>query len=341
MKWAIRAAAAGCGLVLLIIVAAVAAFGDSGSCGTSTPTPNTVNPGSIVRYLEQAVPMTANAAAGVAGNLQQESSDNPREVGGGLAQWINDRWAELASWDQAHGLDPTSAQGQLAFLANDLQTAYATLTGEMNRAPDPATAAREFMSAYEVCDPAKCNPTARAQDATTALQDAGGAPVSLTGCAAGPIIDNASLGPTTDPVPGSTAGRLDMGRDGTTQQFVSPFNGIVAYSTPSDPGWQGGGYVAIQSASDPGMCFYAAEGLTPTVQQRQQVQVGQTIATPRPSPYNTIVGNYEIGRCDPANPRDTLAHNTTDPKAMVLAFEQWLESLGVVQTDNPSNAGYA
>ena len=33
------------------------------------------------------------------------------------------------------------------------------------------------------------------------------------------------------------------------------------------------------------MCFYAAEGLTPTVQTGQQVQVGQTIATPRPSPY--------------------------------------------------------
>jgi hypothetical protein len=35
--------------------------------------------------------------------------------------------------------------------------------------------------------------------------------------------------------------------DGTAKTFVSPFNGKVVYSQASDPGWQGGGYVAIQS----------------------------------------------------------------------------------------------
>ena len=82
-------------------------------------------------------------------------------------------------------------------------------------------------------------------------------PVSFTpspdaACAAaGPIIQDATLGRPPNPVPGSTAGRLDMGRDGTAQQFVAPFNGTVAYSTPSDPGWRGGGYVAVQSSTDP------------------------------------------------------------------------------------------
>ena len=161
--------------------------------------------------------------------------------------------------------------------------------------------------------------------------------------AGGPVgvINNAQLGPTTDPVPGATMGRLDMGFDGTTTRFLSPFNGKVTFSEASDSGWRGGGYVAVQSAQDPSMCYYAAEGLTPTVQVNQVVQVGQAIATPRPSPYNGITGNFEVGRCTPATPGDPLAHNTSDPKGMVMAFYAWMRSLGAGPTTNPSNAGYA
>lgn len=157
----------------------------------------------------------------------------------------------------------------------------------------------------------------------------------------GAVINDAQLGPTTDPVPGAIMSRLDMGADGTTLRFVAPFNGTVAYSTSSDSGWQGGGYVAIQASQDPSMCYYAAEGLTPTVQQGQTVTVGQVIATPRPSPYNGIAGNFEIGRCTPGNPRDPLAHHVPDPTGMVLAFERWLVSLGVPAASSVSNAGYA
>ncbi len=157
----------------------------------------------------------------------------------------------------------------------------------------------------------------------------------------GPITNDANLGPTTNPVPGATGSRLDQGLDGTTQKFVSPFNGKVVYSSANDSGWKGGGYVAIQSDKDPNNVFYAAEGLTPTVQVGQHVSAGQQIATPRPNPYNGINGNFEIGRANPKSPGQPLAQVVSNPQQEVMDFYNWIKSLGGPTATSTSDAGHA
>jgi murein DD-endopeptidase MepM/ murein hydrolase activator NlpD len=176
--------------------------------------------------------------------------------------------------------------------------------------------------------------TAQASSAGTPTATAASAP-------AGAIVNDPKLGPTTNPVPGATGGRLDQGMDGTTQTFVAPFNGKVVFSEANDSGWAGGGYVAIQSAQNPSYVYYAAEGLTPTVQVGQTVTAGQQIATPRSNPYNGIVGNFEIGRANPASPGQPLAQVVSNPSQMVFEFYNWLRSLGVPAASSTSNAGSA
>jgi murein DD-endopeptidase MepM/ murein hydrolase activator NlpD len=159
--------------------------------------------------------------------------------------------------------------------------------------------------------------------------------------APGGTVNDPKLGPTTNPIPGATGGRLDQGMDGTSQTFVSPFNGKVVFSQANDSGWKGGGYVAIQSAQDPNTVYYAAEGLTPTVQVGQTVTAGQQIATPRANPYNGIVGNFEIGRANPASPGQPLAQVVSNPAQMVQEFYSWLKGLGGPTATSTSNAGAA
>jgi murein DD-endopeptidase MepM/ murein hydrolase activator NlpD len=170
---------------------------------------------------------------------------------------------------------------------------------------------------------------------TAAASGSAGTPFS------GSVINDPKLGPTTNPIPGASGGRLDQGMDGTSQTFLAPFNGKVVFSEANDPGWKGGGYVAIQSAQDPNTVYYAAEGLTPTVQVGQTVTAGQQIATPRANPYNGIVGNFEIGRANPASPGQPLAQAISNPAQMVFEFYHWLKGLGGPNATSTSNAGAA
>ncbi len=151
---------------------------------------------------------------------------------------------------------------------------------------------------------------------------------------------NTAVGPSTNPVPGATGGRLDQGFDGTTKTFLAPFGGTVVYSTASDPGWAGGGYVAIRSAADPSKVFYAAEGLNPTVKVGDTVVPGQAIAQPATNPYNGIVGNYEIGWANPNAPGQPLAQVSSNPKQVALDFYSWLQSLGGPVATTTSGAGH-
>lgn len=146
---------------------------------------------------------------------------------------------------------------------------------------------------------------------------------------------------SVNPVPGATGSRLDQGMDGTSSTFLSPWAGKVVYSSSNDPGWAGGGYVAVQSSADPSKVFYAAEGLTPTVQVGQTVAAGQKIADPATNPYNGIVGNFEIGLANPSSPGQPLAQVISNASAMVLTFYHWLRQLGGPQATSTGLAGSA
>ena len=89
MKWFVGAVGSVIAAVLLVVVvpviAVVAVLGEN--CGNGTPTANVTAPGGnptteaqFVDYFEsQGIP--ANAAAGIVGNLYQESGLNPTEPG--------------------------------------------------------------------------------------------------------------------------------------------------------------------------------------------------------------------------------------------------------------------
>ena len=94
---------------------------------------------------------SANASAGIVGNLEQESQLNPAQAGGGLAQWTPAWYGQMVAYAASVGLSPTSDQGQLAYLQYDLRTSYSSLLARMDTAPDPGTAAEMFETTYEQC----------------------------------------------------------------------------------------------------------------------------------------------------------------------------------------------
>jgi hypothetical protein len=106
-----------------------------------------LSPGQIVASLAPIVGRVG--AAGIAGNLMQESSDNPASGGGGLAQWQGGRYTGLVKYAQSRGLPTTSAQAALGYLAQDLKGPYSGLAAQLRQAKDPGTAATLFSNIYE------------------------------------------------------------------------------------------------------------------------------------------------------------------------------------------------
>lgn len=158
------------------------------------------------------------------------------------------------------------------------------------------------------------------------------------GSAANPIGTPNAKG-QVDPIPGATGGRLDQGFDVTAKRFLAPFAGTVVASQQADPGWRGGGYVAVQSAADPSQVEYFAEGISPLVTKGQVVKAGEAIGRPVINPYNMIVGNIETGPANPADPLQPLAQAVKDPAAAVRQFYSWLRGLGAPAATSTSNAG--
>ena len=105
--------------------------------GIAPELPTSPNATSIRDYLVSQG-LTKTAAAGVVGNLQQESSLNPGAPGGGLAQWQPPR-----------GPTDWSLSGQLKYLVNDLKSSYPGLLAQMNAAASPGEAATQFCDQYE------------------------------------------------------------------------------------------------------------------------------------------------------------------------------------------------
>jgi len=106
-----------------------------------------LSPGQIVAALSPIVGRVG--AAGIAGNLQQESSDNPGSAGGGLAQWQGPRYSGLIKYAQSRNLPTSSAQAALGYLAQDLKGPYSGLAQQLRSAKDPAHAATLFSQIYE------------------------------------------------------------------------------------------------------------------------------------------------------------------------------------------------
>ena len=99
--------------------------------------------------------LTAEQAAGIAGNLYAESAFNTGAVGDsgtskGLAQWHNERWTNLVAWCESNGKDPYSVDGQLGFLWNELNTTHSRALTKLKQAQTPSEAASMVAKYYEI-----------------------------------------------------------------------------------------------------------------------------------------------------------------------------------------------
>lgn len=170
------------GIVLIGFVSILAAISGGSaiasscaiSAGTGGPLPTPpggeLNAAMIVRYFVQAGE-SPNAAAGITGNLIQESGDLDPDVpdgsgGGGLAQW-NITWyhedgpdgtQSLDAFAAAHHLAANTDQAQLAFIVYDLRTGYA-----FYKSPPSGTLQSNLQSARIPRPPRRCSrPATRA-----------------------------------------------------------------------------------------------------------------------------------------------------------------------------------
>lgn len=130
------------------------------------------------KYIQQklmSMGFTASAAAGVVGNLVQESGLRTDAIGdngtsGGLAQWHNERLDALKRFAAARGKKWTDLDTQIEFLAEEMRTSYANTYAKMQSAELPEIAGQIMTDEYEIPDPASANYAQRQANARAAYE---------------------------------------------------------------------------------------------------------------------------------------------------------------------------
>lgn len=130
------------------------------------------------KYIQQklmSMGFTASAAAGVVGNLVQESGLRTDAIGdngtsGGLAQWHNERLDALKRFAAARGKEWTDLDTQIEFLAEEMRTSYADTYAKMQNAELPEIAGQIMTDEYEIPDPASANYEQRQANARAAYE---------------------------------------------------------------------------------------------------------------------------------------------------------------------------
>lgn len=124
--------------------------------GVSAPPPSTVGASSTTSSTVGKLAMAffgkkyGNiAAAGIVGNLEQESALNPAESGGYLAQWGGARLRGLELFASRYKAPITSASTQLAYIDYELRTSERGTLNALVKAKTPSEAARIFSEKYE------------------------------------------------------------------------------------------------------------------------------------------------------------------------------------------------
>lgn len=130
------------------------------------------------KYIQQklmSMGFTASAAAGVVGNLVQESGLRTDAIGdngtsGGLAQWHNERLDALKRFAAARGKKWTDLDTQIEFLAEEMRTSYADTYAKMQSAELPEIAGQIMTDEYEKPDFASANYAQRQANARAAYE---------------------------------------------------------------------------------------------------------------------------------------------------------------------------
>ena len=217
---------------------------------------------------------TASAAAGVVGNLVQESGLRTDAIGdngtsGGLAQWHNERLDALKRFAAARGKDWTDLDTQIEFLAEEMRTSYADTYAKMQSAELPEIAGQIMTDEYEIPDPASANYSQRRANARAAYEAMKSANKQTSadashGGAGGPY--DSLVSPTSYAAgyaAGGTAGLMPMANS------TANYNGGVVNV--------GGIVVNCGNVSDPQGVAKAVEGTMEDFAQRLAAHNGGTV----------------------------------------------------------------
>lgn len=227
------------------------------------------------KYIQQklmSMGFTASAAAGVVGNLIQESGLRTDAIGdngtsGGLAQWHNERWEALKRFAAARGKDWTDLDTQIEFLAEEMRTSYADTYAKMQSAELPEIAGQIMTDEYEKPDSASANYAQRqanARAAYEAMQSGNKQADDYHGGGGGGY--NSLVAPTSYAAgfaAGGTAGLMPMSNNTAT------YNGGVVNV--------GGILVNCGNVSDPQGVAKAVEGTMEDFAQRLAAHNGGTV----------------------------------------------------------------
>lgn len=161
----------------------------SGSGSTTAPLQGNDNAEKAFNFFVTNAGFTPIQAAGVVGNLMQESGVNPTsgdQSAGGVAGFTTGAlsMASMEAWVTAHGEDPTSLKGQLDFILHYITKVDPTVSSDMKKANDVRTATITWENDFEGClgsrgtgdpnAPGSCLQDQRIQYAQDALQAYGG-----------------------------------------------------------------------------------------------------------------------------------------------------------------------
>lgn len=217
---------------------------------------------------------TASSAAGVVGNLVQESGLRTDAIGdngtsGGLAQWHNERLDALKRFAAARGKEWTDLDTQIEFLAEEMRTSYADTYAKMQSAELPEIAGQIMTDEYEIPDPASANYSQRRANARAAYEAMKSANKQTSADAshggAGGSYDSL-VSPTSYAAgyaAGGTAGLMPMSNNTAT------YNGGVVNV--------GGIVVNCGNVSDPQGVAKAVEGTMEDFAQRLAAHNGGTV----------------------------------------------------------------
>lgn len=227
------------------------------------------------KYIQQklmSMGFSASAAAGVVGNLVQESGLRTDAIGdngtsGGLAQWHNERLDALKRFAAARGKKWTDLDTQIEFLAEEMRTSYADTYAKMQSAELPEIAGQIMTDEYEIPDPASANYAQRqanARAAYEAMQSGNKQADDYHGGGGGGY--NSLVAPTSYAAgfaAGGTAGLMPMSNNTAT------YNGGVVNV--------GGIVVNCGNVSDPQGVAKAVEGTMEDFAQRLAAHNGGTV----------------------------------------------------------------
>ncbi|MBV9048436.1 MAG: hypothetical protein JOY58_09220 [Solirubrobacterales bacterium] len=298
-------------VVMLVVVASVALLNEQ-SCGSGAPSvsapASSLQTGiEMIQYLESQG-ISANGAAGIVGNLQQESGLDPTEPGQGLAQWNPSWWAQLVSYDKSVGQSPQTVAGQLMYIAFELHSSYSWLLGALNSATSPQQAAVMWETGYEKCSGVtgwmevapgslcmsenRQNYAAQALLATAGSIDRGA--TELVSYAPGQVCNESYA------LTGIIAGYTNPFAQATGIEWTRTDQGVDACMRPGSPllalapskylqavpdFYDGQPAMVLQVTNGPlaGKYWYWSEQITPTIGVGQTVAAGQTVATYAPA----------------------------------------------------------